>query len=866
MDDNELYASIASNLEESGWSKIFSEMDKDALGKLFEALKPLQEVAEEKTDEVPEDTAAALKMLNEKMDRMSKGLKIHRKRFDKINQRLKAIEENGGGGGGGSAGANDDDDDVVVTKKPRAKKTRKLRSQASNASAKEEKEDAGIANRKVVYRFGSRPLQVVKPTEGYPSAKDARLPPQGKLELFYAHGYHGAEDNARCNLYLSQDGKLLIYYIAAVGIVYDFGNNTQRFFTRHNDDVTCVCTDPASGSSLVATGQKDPKDTPGQGQDWPKIWVWDYNTMKGVQLIDNVCWGAVGKLQWSTNGILYMVGGDPDQTLKAWDKKDFKGKGNPPELIKMNTMKEQILGFKVNPNPPAGTVDELVFFGTKKYTHLGLSKSKKGLTGKLRSVATTQFKKDGEKAFVCCEFLPDGIYAVGGASGAIFLNKGSVCLAVVDAHKKCVGDLVWDSTTQRLITSGFDRSIKKFSLQTGGSGAATSPEKDKKGKEKGKKLKTPKAGAGGKGPSLTETWTVDDVNIPNSDFVLQPKAMCYHPETGNLFVGTKTNQVMKYNMNGNDEKEPCASVIVDGHDGAIWGLCTHPEEPYFATGGYDNAIKVWDAKDMTCIFTYEFELPQGVRKGKQVNSAAWSNDGGCIVFGTEDSCIAVFKWDNTNNQCEFQQMIEIPAKTPNSEIEPVSYLRFSEDSQLLGAAHMDSNVYIYSVDGGAGGRYVLSKWDPLPHVAAPTHLQFNNDGTMLKSFTRDYEICHWKLNIDARKAKFVVNTPDPDKVEWAGDPLIAGWDVQGLYQKGWDGTDLNDATLTSDGKLIISGDDYGTVRLHNYPAVDPTACIEYTGHAEFVVGVELLRDDSQLITCGGNDMAIFQWRLHKKEA
>ena len=196
-----------------------------------------------------------------------------------------------------------------------------------------------------------------------------------------------------------------------------------------------VTIDKRKGSTLVATGQKDPKDTPGQGQDWPKIWVWDYKTMKGVQLIDNVCWGSVNKLQWSPNGILYMIGGDPDQTLKAWDHKDFKGKGNPPELVKMSTMKEQILGFKVNPNSPSGCVDELVMFGTKKYTHLALNKAKKGLTGKLRSVATSQFKKDGEKAFVCCEFLPDNIYAVGGASGAIYLSKGSVCLGVVDAHK-----------------------------------------------------------------------------------------------------------------------------------------------------------------------------------------------------------------------------------------------------------------------------------------------------------------------------------------------------------------------------------------------------------------------------------------------
>ncbi len=44
-------------------------------------------------------------------------------------------------------------------------------------------------------------------------------------------------------------------------------------------------------------------------------------------------------------------------------------------------------------------------------------------------------------------------------------------------------------------------------------------------------------------------------------------------------------------------------------------------------------------------------------------------------------------------------------------------------------------------------------------------------------------------------------------------------DTQGLYQPGWDGTDLNDTTLTQDGKLIASGDDYGCVRLHNDMAI-----------------------------------------------
>merc|ERR1712113_294154 len=176
-------------------------------------------------------------------------------------------------------------------------------------------------------------------------------------------------------------------------------------------------------------------------------------------------------------------------------------------------------------------------------------------------------------------------------------------------------------------------------------------------------------------------------------------------------------------------------------------------------------------------------------------------------------------------------MVEIPPKSKNAEVEPVSYLRFSDDSGLL--------------------------------VAAPVNVQFSEDGKLIKTLTRDYEVAHWYLDHDKSKGKFVPSIPDPDKVKWADDPLIAGWDVEGLYQDGWDGTDLNDATLTSDAKLVATGDDYGKVRLHNFPSTDPKTCAVYEGHAEFVVGVEFLRDDSQLITCGGADQSVFQWKLYK---
>ena len=124
--------------------------------------------------------------------------------------------------------------------------------------------------------------------------------------------------------------------------------------------------------------------------------------MKPVQLIDNVCWGKIGRLQWSkATNPLYCICGDPEQTLKAWDPADFKGKGEPKSMIAVTTMKEAILGFVINDNPNKAYYDEFILYGKRKFCHCGIkvatgSRDKK-LTAKVKAVSITSFRKDGEK-------------------------------------------------------------------------------------------------------------------------------------------------------------------------------------------------------------------------------------------------------------------------------------------------------------------------------------------------------------------------------------------------------------------------------------------------------------------------------------
>ena len=62
-----------------------------------------------------------------------------------------------------------------------------------------------------------------------------------------------------------------------------------------------------------------------------------------------------------------------------------------------------------------------------------------------------------------------------------------------------------------------------------------------------------------------------------------------------------------------------------------------------------------------------------------------------------------------------------------------------------------------------------------------------------------------------------------------------------------------------DPTLVVTADDYGTVKLFNYPCiVEGAGYKEYPGHASFVMNVRISPDDARVVTAGGRDRSIFQ--------
>lgn len=59
-------------------------------------------------------------------------------------------------------------------------------------------------------------------------------PPDKKLCLHWVHGYRGTD--SKRNLWVLPTGELL-YYVAAVAVLYDREEESQRHYTGHTEDI-----------------------------------------------------------------------------------------------------------------------------------------------------------------------------------------------------------------------------------------------------------------------------------------------------------------------------------------------------------------------------------------------------------------------------------------------------------------------------------------------------------------------------------------------------------------------------------------------------------------------------------------------------
>ncbi|XP_025007003.1 echinoderm microtubule-associated protein-like 1 isoform X3 [Gallus gallus] len=298
-----------------------------------------------------------------------------------------------------------------------------------------------------------------------------------------------------------------------------------------------------------------------------------------------------------------------------------------------------------------------------------------------------------------------------------------------------------------------------------------------------------------------------------------------------VLIGTTRNFVLQGTLSGD------FFPITQGHTDELWGLAVHSSKPQFFTCGHDKHITLWDATTHRPIWNKIIEDPaqsSGFHPSAAV-VAVGTLTGRWFVFDTETKDLVTVHTDGN---------------------EQLSVMRYSPDGNFLAIGSHDNSIYIYGVN--ENGRKYTRIGKCSGHSSFITHLDWSVNSQYLVSNSGDYEILYWIPSA----CKQVVSVETTRDIEWATYTCTLGFHVFGVWPEGSDGTDINAVCRSHGRKLLSTGDDFGKVHLFSYPCSQFRAPSHvYGGHSSHVTNVDFLCEDTHLISTGGKDTSIMQWRV-----
>lgn len=266
-------------------------------------------------------------------------------------------------------------------------------------------------------------------------------PPDERLEVEYVWGYRSHD--CRQNLCFTSDSNEIVFMTAAVGVVHNISQNTQRLFggnenrhtkNFHSDDIVSLAIHP--NRKLVATGEV--------GKN-PSIFVWDSTNPSSAvsHLKQGTNSRAVKSLAFSASGrLLAASGGDDKHTIHVWEWET----GKKVQTFESGT--EPIYNMEFS----AKDEETLAYCGKNglKLLDVGSGKLHKGIFG-----------KHGIKDIYCLSFQKDGHCITGAQDGSVQKWNGtSISKELKAAHKGFV--LAVMARDEVVATAGKDNKLNLY--------------------------------------------------------------------------------------------------------------------------------------------------------------------------------------------------------------------------------------------------------------------------------------------------------------------------------------------------------------------------------------------------------------------
>lgn len=348
---------------------------------------------------------------------------------------------------------------------------------------------------------------------------------------------------------------------------------------------------------------------------------------------------------------------------------------------------------------------------------------------------------------------------------------------------------------------------------------------------------------------VVKLWTADFSLIKSFDMnraqptpsVAAIRSVCVNRPKSTLLVGTQGSEIYELSR-----ETGSVTLVSEGHcKGETWGLHAHPTNGcVFATSGDDQTVRIWDCR--------ERRLTAKLDMDTMSRSVAWSPDGRLLAAGLgagkqkKDGAFLVVNVSDMSIAHEAR-----PAK------KSITHVAWSPDGTGIALASRDNNIYIHDVHNGFMLKARCGK-----HSNPVLRFDYAQDGQFLRSCCEGQEL----LFYNSSTGDHLPTVASLKDVHWATTNTQMCWPVQGVWPAEADFEMVHAVARSSgeDGALLAAVGTDARVEVYNFPCVarsPENGKISLIGHSDAVTNAAFTADNSFLLTLGGEDRCVMQWRV-----
>jgi WD40 repeat protein len=276
----------------------------------------------------------------------------------------------------------------------------------------------------------------------------------------------------------------------------------------------------------------------------------------------------------------------------------------------------------------------------------------------------------------------------------------------------------------------------------------------------------------------------------------------------------------------------------------------NPTKEEYATGGDDAMLRIWSVFSRSTVATIALEMP--------ARCCAYSPDGKYIAVGFgSPRKVSNRQFDGKWVVIDLDdQQVAHEARDSQKWVKDIKY---SPNGEMIAMGCYDNKIYVYSVTQGYALNCVIGQ-----HTSFITSLDFSEDNAWLQSNCGGFELFYF----EADTGLYIPAAARLRDTAWSTHTCSMTWATQGVWPPHKDGTDITatDCNLFrgDNGTIIASGDNYGRIRLHRYPASSAFSASKlYWTSANPITRLKFACGDSYLISVSA-DKSIMQW-AHKRD-